>query len=129
MRFSAVAVSGFGISALLLAAIGLYGVLAFSVSQRRREIAVRLALGAPPGGVLGLTVREGMTLVAIGLGVGAAGAAAATRLLKATLFETNVYDPLTFAAVPVVLVIVAFAASYLPARHAAAVDPIVALRD
>ncbi len=128
-RFSAVAISGFGIGTLLLAAIGLYGVLAFSVSQRRREIAVRLALGASPGGVLRLTVREGMTLVAIGLGVGAAGAAMATRLLKATLFETNVYDPLTFATVPVVLGIVALAASYLPARRAAAVDPIVALRE
>ena len=127
-RFSAVTISGFGIGALLLAAIGLYGVLALSVSQRRREIAVRLALGAPPGGVLRLTVREGMTLVAIGLGVGAAGAVMATRLLRATLFETNVYDPLTFVTVPVVLCIVALAASYLPARRAAAVDPIVALR-
>ena len=120
---------GFGLGALLLAAIGLYGVLAVSVSQRRREIAVRLALGAPPNGVLRLTVREGMTLVAIGLGVGAAGAISATRLLKATLFETNVYDPLTFATVPVVLGVVALVASYLPARRAAAVDPIVALRD
>jgi putative ABC transport system permease protein len=128
-RFSAVAISGFGLGTLLLAGIGLYGVLALSVSQRRREIAVRLALGASPRGVLRLTVREGMTLVAIGLGVGAAGAISATRLLKATLFETNVYDPLTFAIVPVVLGIVALAASYLPARRAAAVDPIVALRD
>jgi predicted permease len=128
-RFSAVAISGFGVGSLLLAAIGLYGVLALSVSQRRREIAVRLALGASPQGVLRLTVREGMTLVVIGLAVGAAGAMAATRLLKATLFETNVYDPLTFAAVPVVLGLVALAASYLPARRAAAVNPIVALRD
>jgi len=128
-RFSAVVISGFGVGALLLAAIGLYGVLAVSVSQRRREIAVRLALGAQPNGVLRLTVSEGMTLVAIGLGVGAAGAVLATRLLKATLFETNVYDPLTFATVPVVLGVVALVASYLPARRAAAVDPIVALRD
>jgi predicted permease len=128
-RFSALVISGFGIGALLLAAVGLYGVLALSVSQRRREIAVRLALGAQPDVVLRLTVREGMTLVAIGLGVGAAGAVFATRLLKATLFETNVYDPLTFATVPLVLGIVALAASYLPARRAAAVDPVVALRD
>jgi len=128
-RFSAVVISGFGIGALLLAAIGLYGVLAFSVSQRRREIAVRLALGAQPNAVLRLTVREGMMLVAIGLAVGALGAISATRLLRATLFETNVYDPLTFAIVPLVLAAVALAAAYLPARRAAAVDPIVALRD
>jgi predicted permease len=128
-RFSAVAISGFGVGALLLAAIGLYGVLAVSVSERRREIAVRLALGAQPHDVLRLTVREGMTLVAIGLAVGAVGAISATRLLKASLFETNVYDPVTFAAVPVVLGVAALAASYLPARRAAAVDPIVALRD
>jgi putative ABC transport system permease protein len=128
-RFSAAAISGFGVGALLLAAIGLYGVLAVSVSERRREIAVRLALGAQPTDVLRLTVREGMTLVAIGLGVGAVGAISATRLLKASLFETNVYDPLTFAAVPLVLGVVALAASYLPARRAASVDPIVVLRD
>jgi putative ABC transport system permease protein len=128
-RFSALVISGFGIGALLLAAIGLYGVLAFSVSQRRREIAVRLALGAQPRRVLRLTVREGMTLVAVGLAVGAAGAISATRLLRTTLFETNVYDPLTFATVPLVLGVVALVASYLPARRAAAVDPIVALRD
>lgn len=99
------------------------------MSERRREIAVRLALGAQPNGVLRLTVREGMTLVAIGLVVGAAGALSATRLLKASLFETNVYDPLTFVTVPVVLGAVALAASYVPARRAAAVDPLVALRD
>jgi putative ABC transport system permease protein len=128
-RFSAVAISGFGVGALLLAAIGLYGVLAFSVSQRRREIAVRLALGATPREVLRTTVLEGMTLVAMGLAAGAAGAASATRLLRAALFETSVYDPLTFALVPIVLVSVALAASYGPARRAAAVDPIVALRD
>ncbi|HSC28003.1 MAG TPA: ABC transporter permease [Vicinamibacterales bacterium] len=127
-RFSAMVISGFGAGALLLASIGLYGVLAFSVSQRTREIAVRLALGAPRGDVLRLTVREGMTLVAIGLVIGAIGAAAATRLLRATLFETSVYDPLTFATVPLLLGFVALAASCLPARRAAAVDPIIALR-
>jgi putative ABC transport system permease protein len=102
---------------------------AHTESHARREIAVRLALGAQPNDVLRLTVREGMTLVVIGLAVGAVGAISATRLLKASLFETNVYDPVTFAAVPVVLGVVALAAAYLPARRAAAVDPIVALRD
>jgi putative ABC transport system permease protein len=121
-RFSAVAISGFGLGALLLAAIGLDGVLAFSVSQRRREIAIRLALGAQPNGVLRLTVREGMTLVAIGLAIGAPGAVSATRLLRAALFDTSVYDAVTFAIVPLVLLTVALAASYLPARQAAAVE-------
>lgn len=126
-RFSAVAISGFVIGALLLAAIRLDGVLALSVSQRCREIAVRLAPGPPPGGVLRLTVRERMTLVGIGPAIGAISAVSAARLLRATLFETSVDDPLTFAIVPLVLVTVALAASYLPARRAAAVDPNVAL--
>jgi predicted permease len=128
-RFSAVTISGFGLAALLLAGLGLYGVLALSVSQRRREIAIRLALGAAPRRVVRLTVGQGMTLVVIGLAVGAVGAALATRLLRATLFETSVYDPVTFAIVPFVLVSVALAASYLPARRAAAVNPVIALRD
>jgi putative ABC transport system permease protein len=128
-RFSATVISGFGGGALLLAAIGLYGVLAFSVSQRRREIGVRLALGADRRNVLGLVVRQGMTLAVIGLLLGAAGAAAATRLLRALLFETSIYDPTTFIVVPVLLAAVAFVAAYLPARRAANVDPMVALRD
>jgi predicted permease len=127
-RFSATVISGFGVGALLLAAIGLYGVLAFSVSQRRREIGVRLALGAPRTSVLRLVVRQGMTLVLIGLVLGAAGAAGATRLLRAVLFETSVYDPVTFVVVPVLLGAVALAAAYLPARRAAKVDPMIALR-
>ena len=127
-RFSAVVLSGFGVGALLLAAIGLYGVLAFAVSQRRREIGVRLALGSPRRDVLALIIREGMTLVLIGLVVGGVAAAAATRLLRALLFGTNVHDPLTFATVPLLLLLVAFIAAYLPAKRAAAVDPIVALR-
>jgi putative ABC transport system permease protein len=127
-RFSATVISGFGAGALLLAAIGLYGVLAFSVSQRRREIGVRLALGAPRGDVVRLVVGEGMTLVAVGLLLGAAGALSATRLLRATLFETSLHDPVTFTTVPLLLGIVALAASYLPARRAANADPMIALR-
>src|SRR2546423_1827753 len=117
-RFSAVAISGFGLAALLLAAIGLYGILALSVAQRRREMAIRVALGAPASGVVRLAVGEGMPLVVIGLFVGAIGAASATRLLRAALFETSAYDPVTFAIVPIVLIAVALAASYLPARRA-----------
>ena len=127
-RFSAVAISGFGVGAVLLAAIGLYGVLAVSVSERRRDIAIRLALAAQRNRVLRLAVREGMTPAAIGLGVGAVRAMSAARLLKASLFETHVYDPLPFAAC------LSYSASspslpYLPARRAAAVDPIIALPD
>ena len=127
-RFSAV-VHGFAAGSLLLAAIGLYGVLSFVVSQRRREIGVRLALGATPRDVLGLIVREGMVLVVAGLIVGAIAAASVARLLRSVLFETVFYDPLTFASVPVVLIVVTLVASFLPARRAAGVDPMISLRN
>jgi putative ABC transport system permease protein len=127
-RFSALAVSGFGAVALLLASVGLYGVLTFAVSQRRREIGLRLALGSPPADVRRLILRQGMVLVASGLLIGAGAAALIARLLNAVLFETWPYDPVTFAAVPVVLMMVTMAASYLPARRAAAVDPVISLR-
>jgi len=112
---------------VLLAGIGLYSVLPLSVSQRRREIAVRLALGASPRGVLPLTVREGMTLVAIGRRCGWSdiGDAAA----EGDVVRDECLRSADVAIVPAVLGIVALAASYLPARRAAAVDPIVALRD
>jgi putative ABC transport system permease protein len=127
-RFSATVLTAFAVGALLLAAIGLYGVLAFGVAQRRREIGVRLALGAARGDVLGLILKQGMRLVAVGLAIGLAGALAAARLLRALLYQTDVYDPLTFALVPIVLAIVSVAACYVPARRAAIVDPLVTLR-
>ena len=127
-RFSAAALTAFAIGALLLAAIGLYGVLAFGVAQRTREIGVRLALGAPRGQVLALVVRRGMLLVGCGLLIGLAGALAAARLLDSLLFETPIYDPLTFLVVPVLLAVVSLAACVIPARRASAVDPNVALR-
>jgi ABC-type antimicrobial peptide transport system permease subunit len=127
-RFSAVVLTGFAGGSLLLAAIGLYGVLSFAVSQRRREIGVRLALGANPRDVLRLIVREGMTLVVSGLLVGGLAAIAATRLVQSQLFETSARDPWTFSAVPVLLGIVGLLACYLPARRAGRVDPTVALR-
>ena len=92
-RFSATVLAGFAAGALLLAGIGLYGVLAFGVTQRTREIGVRLALGASRAEVLGLVVRQGMVLAGVGLAIGLAGALAASRVLRALLFETNVYDP------------------------------------
>jgi putative ABC transport system permease protein len=128
-RFSAAVLSAFAAGALLLAGIGLYGVLAFTVSQRTREIGVRVALGAARGEVMRLIVGEGMTLAAIGLVLGGAAAIGATRLLRSMLFETDVYDPWTFAVVPALLASVALAACALPARRAADVDPMVALRN
>jgi putative ABC transport system permease protein len=128
-RFSALVVTGFGGVALLLAAIGLYGVLAFLVSQRHREIGIRLALGSTPREVVRLILRQGMVFAGAGLIVGAIAAVSAARLLRTVLFETTVYDPVTFVSVPVVLVVVTLVASYLPARRAAGVDPIVSLRN
>jgi putative ABC transport system permease protein len=127
-RFSAAVLGAFAAGALLLAAIGLYGVLAFGVSQRAREIGVRVALGAPRRDVQRLVIREGMTLAVMGLLVGGLGAAAASRLLEGLLFETNVHDAWTFAVVPALLAAVALASCWLPARRAGSVDPMVALR-
>ena len=127
-RFSAVVLAAFALGALVLAGIGLYGVLAFGVTQRTREIGVRLALGAEAREVIRLVMREGLGLTLIGLAIGCAGALAAVRLLGAQLYETSTYDPWTFAVVPVVLGVVALIACYLPARRASSVDPITALR-
>jgi len=127
-RFSATVLTAFAGGALLLAGIGLFGVLAFGVAQRTREIGVRVALGAARAEVLGLIVKQGMVLVAIGLVIGLAGSLAATRLLESLLYETDVYDPITFAIVPVLLALVSLAACYVPARRAAVMDPMVTLR-
>jgi hypothetical protein len=121
-------VSVFGALALALAAVGLYGVVAYAVRQRDREIAVRVALGASRAGVLALLVRQGMAPVVAGLATGLAAAFAATRVLRSLLFEVSATDPATFAAVALLLGVVALAASYLPSRRAARVDPAVTLR-
>ena len=127
-RFSATVLTAFAAGALLLAGIGLFGVLAFGVAQRTREIGVRVALGAARSEVVGLIVKQGMLLVAIGLVIGLAGSLAATRVMRSLLYETNVYDPMTFAMVPALLAVVSLAACYVPARRAAIVDPMVTLR-
>jgi putative ABC transport system permease protein len=127
-RFAVVLLGIFGGLALLLAAIGLYGVLAFAVSQRTREIGIHMALGARTRDVLLMVIKQGMSLVVIGVVLGVAGAYAVTRTIRSLLFEVGTTDPLTFALVSLLLAIVGFVACYLPARRATKVDPLVALR-
>jgi predicted permease len=128
-RFSSTMLGAFAIFALGLAAIGLYGVLSYLVTQSTRDIGVRVALGARPADIIGMVLGHGMGLVAIGIVAGLVGALALTRVMAAMLFGVSTIDPVTFIAVPLVLVGVAFAAIVLPARRATRVDPIVALRD
>jgi putative ABC transport system permease protein len=127
-RFSTVVLSVFAGGALLLAAVGLYGTLAFGVTQRTREIGVRVALGASRREVLRLVVRQGMSLTILGLALGIAGALAVTRLMTGLLYQTQPLDVATFASVTGVLAVVALLACYLPARRAARVEPMAALR-
>ena len=127
-RFGTFALAAFAALALLLAAIGLYGLLAFTVSQRRREIAVRMALGARRRSVVGMVVGQGLRLAVVGLALGLLGAAAATRLMSTLLVEVDRYDPVTFVAVPIALGAIALAASALPAWRAVRVRPLAALR-
>jgi putative ABC transport system permease protein len=128
-RFYAVMLGVFAAVSALLAAIGVYGVLAYAVAQRTKEIGVRLALGARAGQVLALVMRQGLALTAAGLAIGFIAAAAGARSIEAMLFGITPLDPPTFTAVAVGFTIVAAAASYVPARYATRVDPAVTLRD
>jgi putative ABC transport system permease protein len=127
-RFYTLVASFFAGSSLLLAMVGIYGVIAWTVRQRTREIGVRMALGAQRRAVLTLVLQDGLKLTGSGIGLGWIGAIVLTRLLRGLLFGVGPIDPVTFAAVPLVLVSVALLGCWLPARRAARVDPMVALR-
>lgn len=127
-RFVLLLLGGMAALALILAAIGIYGVLAYLVSQRTRELGIRLALGAEPGAVLRMVLGQSLRQVGPGILIGVGGSLALTRLLQSQLFGVGATDPVTFAAVAAVLLLVAMAASWIPARRAATVSPMVALR-
>lgn len=127
-RFLLLLVGVFAAAALALAAIGIYGVVAFSVARRTQEIGVRMALGAQRGDVLRLVIGEGARMAAFGVAIGILASLGVTRLLSSLLFGIGTTDPLTFASIAVLLCLVALAASYIPARRAMRVDPMTALR-
>jgi len=127
-RFILELLGAFALLALILASVGIYGVMAYSVSQRTHEIGIRMALGAERSIVARMVVGAGIKLALLGVSIGLAGAAVATRLISGMLFQVSAHYPLTYAAVAGTLALVAVAASYIPARRAMRVDPMVALR-
>jgi putative ABC transport system permease protein len=127
-RIAGAVAASLGVVVLLLAAIGLYGVTSYSVSRRTREIGIRMALGADRSMVLRLVIRQGLVLTAIGVALGLAAGAAGAQVLQSLLFGISALDPLAFGGAALLFGIVSLAASYLPARRATQVDPMVALR-
>ncbi|MDH4066490.1 MAG: ABC transporter permease, partial [Acidobacteriota bacterium] len=127
-RLAALLIAPAALCALVIAAVGLYGVLAYWVSRRTREIGVRSAIGAAPADVLGLVMRQGLALTVVGLLCGLAGAFAVSRVVATLLFGVSPTDPVVFTGVPVLLLVVAAIASYVPARRAVRIDPVDALR-
>ena len=118
----------FGLLALLLAMIGLYGTMSYAITRKTQEIGIRMALGAKPSHILAMSIREGIFLTLVGVAIGVAAALGVTRLVSSMIFGVTPYDPATFAAVALVLIAVALAACFIPARRAMRVDPVVALR-
>jgi ABC-type antimicrobial peptide transport system permease subunit len=127
-RFQTSLIGLFSLAALILSAIGIYGLMHYFVEQRTNEIGVRMALGARYQDVLGLVLRQGMSLATVGATIGILGALALTRMLSGLLFGVTASDPVTFAAAPVILLGVAVLACWIPARRAAGIDPVRALR-
>jgi putative ABC transport system permease protein len=127
-RFNTLLLGLFAGLATLLAAVGIFGVMNYSVALRTRELGLRMALGAQPGRVLLLVLREGLVLTLIGIGIGLLGALALTRLMSSLLFGVEATDPATFAAIVPLLAVVSLIACYIPARRATRIDPLIALR-
>jgi ABC-type antimicrobial peptide transport system permease subunit len=127
-RFTTSLLGGLSLTALILAIVGIYGVIAYSVAERTQEMGIRLALGAARGDIFRLVLRQGLALASAGIVIGLAGALALTRLMESLLYHVSVTDPLTFGGGALLFTLVALLASYVPARRATKVDPVIALR-
>jgi putative ABC transport system permease protein len=127
-RFETILLGTFAALAFVLTSVGLYGVISYTVVQRTREMGIRLALGAERSAILGMILKNGLLLACVGIGIGLAAAFLLTRLIVSLLYEVSPFDLQTFFGVPIGLIAIALLASYIPARRAAKVDPMVALR-